>query len=174
MPVSSSWRVVQFYSLRTFDAKIAHYLTTHATNCLQSIKNHKSTKRTKPKKKFGCCDKTSEQYINHTSLFSLMKHNICLCKLGSFPFVPPSKLCTPKLQSTRRFTVNHKVKIWHVRLGWHIICAHQAGGKQTEKIRKLMCDEKLTKTWTNGPKKEDKIRQIDNVILSFLLSVKGF
>ena len=37
--------------------------------------------------------------------------------LGSFPFVPPSTLCAPQLQSTCHYIVNYYVKILHVRLG---------------------------------------------------------
>ena len=36
---------------------------------------------------------------------------------GSFPFVPPSTLCSPHWQSTCHYIVNHYVKILHVRLG---------------------------------------------------------
>ena len=36
--------------------------------------------------------------------------------IGSFPFVPPSTLCSPQLQSTCHYIVNHNLKIWHVRL----------------------------------------------------------
>ena len=36
---------------------------------------------------------------------------------GSFPFVPPSTLCDPQVQSTCHYMVNHYVKICHVRRG---------------------------------------------------------
>ena len=39
-------------------------------------------------------------------------------------FVPPSTFCASQLQSTCHYIVNHYVKIWHVRLGVQIICAH--------------------------------------------------
>ena len=38
-------------------------------------------------------------------------------EMGSFPFVPPSTLCSPQLQSTCHYIVNHYVKILHVYLG---------------------------------------------------------
>ena len=59
---------------------------------------------------------------------------------GSFPFVPPTTLCAPQLQSTCHYIVNHYVQIWHVRLAGgggvvavQIICSHYAGGDKQKR-----------------------------------------
>ena len=42
----------------------------------------------------------------------------CYKKNESFPFVPPpSSICSPQLQSTCHYMVNHHVKLRHVHLG---------------------------------------------------------
>ena len=55
-------------------------------------------------------------------------------------------VCAPPPQYVMRPPVTEHVplhskslcKVWHVRLGVQIICAHYAGGAQTEKIKKSL------------------------------------
>ena len=56
--------------------------------------------------------------------------------MGSSPFVPPERYA-PQLQSTCLNTVNHYVKIWHMRLGVANNMHTLGCGTQKEKLQKL-------------------------------------
>ena len=79
----------------------------------------------------------NSRHGNHKQFIGLSVEKNIFLQLGSFPFVPPTKLCTAQLQNTCHYIVNHHVKVWHVHLRGANNMHPLSWGAQVEKILQI-------------------------------------